>query len=300
MEFSRLGLGNGGSEANAIRVVRTALDLGVNLLDTAAVYGTEEVVGQAITGLPRLQVVVATKSQAHRDGVALPALDVVASLHGSLRRLRTDYVDIFQLHGVAPSAYPHARDVILPALLREREAGRIRHIGITETAPVDPSHAMLRQAVSDTCWDTVMVAFHMLHQNARVEVFPATTAARVGTLLMFAVRRIFARPDLLAATTAELAASGQLPDTLDLSDPLGFLIHPRGAKSVTEAAYRYVRHEPGVDVVLFGTGDTAHVRDNIAALLAPPLPQADRNRIAALFGRFVGVGLDRPPARPAP
>ncbi len=64
--FSRLGLGNGGSEANAIRVVRTALDLGVNLLDTAAVYGTEDVVGQAITDVPRAQVVIATKAQANR------------------------------------------------------------------------------------------------------------------------------------------------------------------------------------------------------------------------------------------
>jgi L-galactose dehydrogenase len=143
-----------------------------------------------------------------------------------------------------------------------------------------------------------MVAFHMLHQNARTEVFPRTSANGIGTLLMFVVRRIFARPDLLAATLADLAAAGQLSDALDPSDPLGFLVHPDGAANVTEAAYRYVRHEPGVDVVLFGTGNPAHVRDNIASLLAPPLPQADRDRLAALFGRLVGVGLDRPPPRP--
>jgi L-galactose dehydrogenase len=285
--FSRLGLGTGGSEANAERVVRTALDLGVNLLDTAAVYGTEDVVGAAIAGVPREQVVIATKAQSNRGADLLPAATVVASLHDSLRRLRTDHVDIFQLHGVPPTAYAHARDVVLPALLREREAGRIRHIGITETAPVDPGHAMLRQAVDDGLWDTVMVAFHMIAQH-------------VGTLLMFAVRRIFARPDLLAATVADLAASGQLPSTVDAADPLGFLVHPEGAASITDAAYRFVRHEPGVDVVLFGTGNPAHVRENVASLLAPPLPQADRDRLAALFGGLVGVGLDRPPPRPAP
>ena len=293
--FSRLGLGTGGSEANAERVVRTALDLGVNLLDTAAAYGTEDVVGRAIGGLPREQVVLATKAHANRREAPLPAATVVASLHDSLRRLRTEYVDIFQLHGVPPAAYAHARDVILPALLREREAGRIRHLGITETAPGDPGHAMLRQAVDDDAWDTVMVAFHMLHQNARTEVFPRTMGKRVGTLLMFVVRRIFARPDLLVATMAELAASGQLSQAVDPADPLGFLLHAGGAASVTEAAYRFVRHEPGVDVVLFGTGDPAHVRQNVASLLAPPLPQPDRERLAAMFGGLVGVGLDRPP-----
>jgi len=291
--FSRLGLGTGGSEANAIRVVRTALDLGVNLLDTAAAYRTECVVGQAIADVPRDQVVIATK--AHATGTS--PKDVVASLHASLRRLRTDYVDIFQLHGVPPTDYARCRDVILPALLRERDAGRLRHIGITETAPRDPEHSMLRQALDDGVWDTVMVAFHMLHQNARGTVFPRSMDKRIGTLLMFAVRRIFARPAMLAATLADLAQSGQLPHGADQADPLGFLLHPGGAASMTEAAYRFVRHEPGVDVVLFGTGNPAHVEQNVAALLAPPLPAADHGRLVSLFGHLVGIGLDRPPAR---
>jgi hypothetical protein len=55
-----------------------------------------------------------------------------------------------------------------------------------------------------------------------------------------------------------------------------------------------VRHEPGVDVVLFGTGDSAHLRSNIASILGPPLPQQDRDRLAELFGHLIGVGLDAP------
>ena len=62
---------------------------------------------------------------------------------------------------------------------------------------------------------------------------------------------------------------------------------------MTEAAYRFVRHEPGVDVVLFGTGDAEHLRANVASLLKPPLPEADRAKLAALFGHLaVGIGLD--------
>ena len=81
-------------------------------------------------------------------------------------------------------------------------------------------------------------------------------------------------------------------------DPLGFLVHPGGASSVIDAAYRFVRHEPGVDVVLFGTGDVGHLRTNIDSLLKPPLPQADRDRLAGLFGHLVGVGLDAPHLTP--
>ena len=59
-----------------------------------------------------------------------------------------------------------------------------------------------------------------------------------------------------------------------------------------EAAYRFVRYEPGVDVVLFGTGDVAHLRSNVASLLKPPLPEADREKLTALFGHLKGIGLD--------
>ena len=138
-----------------------------------------------------------------------------------------------------------------------------------------------------------------MHQNARVKVFPRTIANRVGTLLMFAVRNIFSRPERLATALRELTARRELPRWLaDAPNPLGFLIHEAGANTITEAAYRFARHEPGVDVVLFGTGDPDHLRTNVAALLAPPLPLADRLTLTKLFGRLSGVGLDPPYSMP--
>jgi len=140
-----------------------------------------------------------------------------------------------------------------------------------------------------------MVGFHMMHQNARERVFPLTRANRVGTLLMFVVRNIFSRPELLRTTIRNLVAAGELPQWLtEGPDPLEFLLHESGASTIPDAAYRFVRHEPGVDVVLFGTGDPEHLRTNIASLLKPPLPKPDRERLAALFGHLVGVGLDAP------
>jgi len=97
----------------------------------------------------------------------------------------------------------------------------------------------------------------------------------------------------------DLAAAGQIPAWLARTDdPLGFLVHEGGASSLTDAAYRYVRHEPGVDVVLFGTGEADHLRANIASILKPPLPEADRARLAELFSHLRGVGLEAPPPRP--
>jgi len=296
--FSRLGLGTGHSEAEAVGVVQAALDLGVNLIDTAAAYGTEAVVGRAIAGQPRDSVVIATKASAARGGEPTSPARVVESLDNSLRLLGVDCIDIFQLHGVPPSGYDHVRKVIVPALLAEREKGKFRFLGITETAPNDPEHEMLARAVPEDVWDVVMVAFHMMAQNARRAVFPVTRAHNVGTLLMFAVRSIFARPAQLAGTMRELAEAGKVQDWLIRSDdPLGFLVHAGGASSLTDAAYRFARHEPGVDVVLFGTGDRAHVRANVESILKPPLPEADRARLAELFGHLVGVGLDLPPRR---
>ena len=134
-----------------------------------------------------------------------------------------------------------------------------------------------------------MVGFHMLHQGARRNVFPATQQKGIGTLLMFAVRSIFADPPRIAREMKELAAKGLVEKSLGESDdPLGFLVHEGGAASLIEAAYRYARHEPGVDVTLFGTGDAEHLRANVAALTKPPLPEADRAKLAALFGQLGG------------
>jgi aryl-alcohol dehydrogenase-like predicted oxidoreductase len=297
--FSRLGLGTGKSEADAIGIIRAALDLGVNLFDTAAAYGTEPVLGKGLRGIPREQVVICTKAPFGISSPDATPEKAVASLDRSLRELGTDYIDVYQLHGVAPRGYAHALEVIAPALLREKEKGKFRHLGITETAPGDPTHEMIRRACADRVWDVVMVAFHMMHQNAREQVFPLTREHGVGTLLMFAVRNIFSRPERLAATLRELAAEGKLPRVIaDDPDPLSFLVHEGGASSIVDAAYRFVRHEPGVDVVLFGTGDIGHLRTNIESLLKPKLPDADRDRLALLFGHLVGVGLDAPHLTP--
>lgn len=299
---SCLGLSRGHSVARCAGIIRRAVDLGVNLIDTARSYGTEPVVGAALKTLTRDSVVISTKHKVAEGKTRLSAAQVVAGLDDSLRTLGTGYVDVFFLHTVLPQDYGYAVSEIVPALLREKAKGKFRFLGITEMPPRDPHHDTLRRALADSedCWDVMMFAFHLLGQNARQIVFPHTRARNIGTMLMFAVRSLFSTPGRLQAEIRTLATAGKLPAWLaEKEQPLDFLLHDAGARSVIEAAYRYVRHEPGTDVVLFGTGNPDHVAPNIDAILKPPLPPQDVLQLAALFGHLEGVGLDEPSRGPA-
>lgn len=297
---SRIGLGKL-TEDGSIALVHEALDLGINFIDTAMAYGTEEIVGKAVKGRPRDGVVISTKGHTTEGGKPISGAAVVANLEGSLRRLATDYVDVYHLHGLHPDAYDRAMTEIVPDLLRAKAQGKVRHLAVSETSPRDPGHKMLERAVEDPVWEVVMLGFHMLNQNARNPVLARCIANKVGTLCMFAVRNIFSRPGLLQETIGKLAAEGKLPEEMARDpDPLGYLIHAGGAENLTDAAYRFARHEPGMDVVLFGTGSAEHLRSNVASILRPPLPAADVARLNATFAHLVGVGFDFPDHLPKP
>ena len=281
----------------SVRLVQVAMDIGVNYLDTAAVYGTEKIVGKAMKAVPRDQIHVATKASIREGMELIPVADVIASLETSLRKLDTDYVDVFQFHAVPPALYSRIREEYAPALLREKEKGKFRHLGLTETPPNDPAGEMLIEASQDPIWEVAMLGFHMMHQVARRNCFPGTMANGIGTVIMFVVRSIFSIPGRLEESMAQLIVEKRVPDWLDGDNPLGFLVRDGGADSIIDAAYRYARHEPGTDVILFGSGVEEHIRTNIASILQPPLPAEDLVRLEELFGALEGVGLDLPEPR---
>jgi len=286
---SRLGMAQGKDEAHASSIVRRALALGINFIDTARAYGTEEAVGNALAG-QREGVVISTKSSAGRGGELLSADALVESLELSLRRLRTDYIDIFNLHGVTVDQYEWVERELLPALERQQEMGKIRFLGVTETFGRDPSHEMLRRALPDDHFDVVMVGFNMINPSARRTVFPLTIEKDVATQIMFAVRRALSRPEALVEPVGELIERGQVdPASVDAANPLGFVDADAGIGSIVEAAYRFARHEPGATVTLTGTGNAAHLEANVEALLQPPLPLPVQQRLAAIFGEVDSV-----------
>ncbi|WP_309708653.1 aldo/keto reductase [Armatimonas sp.] len=212
---SRLGLATGKDEANAISVVHKALELGVNFLDTAESYKTETAVGKALAlaKAPRESVVLSTKLGPKSGENFSTKLEFKERFNGNLARLQTDYVDLLNLHGVTTDEYAYCLSELVPALLELRDEGKIRFLGITEAFGHDPQHAMLGPAVqNDNCWDVVMVGFNVLNQSARERVLAHTQAKYIGTLCMFAVRRVLSNPEALHSLLAELVASGQLPN----------------------------------------------------------------------------------------
>ena len=290
---SRLGLGRGASFDDCVAVVRTAVDLGVNFLDTAEAYGTEEIVGAAARCYDRDRLVISTKAifKAGDD----TGETVARRVDAGLRRLGLDYVDIFHFHAVNPAAYEYHRDVLAPALMRLKEQGKVRHIGITETGPRDPEQKMLAQAIQEAPWEVTMLAYSLVNQGARRRIFPTTQRRGIGTLLMFVVRNIFSNAAYRRDVFAKLVEQGELDASiLSDGDPLGFLVSEGAAESITDAAYRYARHEQGADVILFGTGNKAHVHENVDSILRPALAKPIIERLHATFGHLTGVGLDLP------
>jgi aryl-alcohol dehydrogenase-like predicted oxidoreductase len=239
---SRLGLrGDAGAEEHAVRLVKQALDLGVNFLDTAQNYDTEGIVGRAIAGLPRDRVVISTKKTLPTPDQANPEAEIIKGLEQSLKLLGTDYVDIYHLHGVEPKDYEFAQTRLIAPMRRLKEQGKIRFIGVTENFGVDTSHAMLANSLEKNSWDVVMVGFSLLNPSARKTIFPLAMQRGVGVLDMFAVRRALSQPKRLKEMCAELVEKGAIrKDAVDLNDPLGFLLKETDAATLPEAAYRFL------------------------------------------------------------
>jgi L-galactose dehydrogenase len=284
---SRLGRSAGKTEDESVDLVRHALDLGINYIDTARNYRTEAIVGRAIAGR-RDEVILSTKAPAytHRGKLAKPR-DLRKMVHGSLRNLDTDVIDVFHLHGVSDYEYEYCVNELVPELERRQRRGDIRFIAISERFADDTGHSTLQRAVKDGCWDVMMVGFNLLNPSARERVFPATIEHDIGVEVMFAVRRVIGQPDEVRRVVTELEAEGRIdPKALDADDPLRFLVHDGGATSVIDAAYRFARHEPGCHVVLTGTGDLAHLEANVRSIAAGPLPPDDLERLHVVFGHL--------------
>lgn len=278
---SRIGRSTGQSEAESVAIIHQAIDAGVNLIDTAEAYETEALVGVALCGLDRSQLVISTK-KSYRQEIS-PAL-VRARVEKSLQALQTDYIDIYNLHGVHPDHYPRLRDEILPTFHELRTEGKIRFIGVSEMFNEDKTHEMMINSLPDDPWDVAMVGFNILNQTARQQVFPQTMAQNVAVQIMFAVRRVLSQPEKLVAAVQELIAAGQLDASeVDLADPLGFVLAESDASSIVDAAYRFCRYEPGVHAVLSGTGNPAHLQANIDSLCRPPLPAGVVAKLRHIF-----------------
>jgi len=284
---SRVGKRTGRSEMESVNVIKQALKAGINIIDTAAGYETEEIVGKAIKGVDRNSVIISTKTRVWGE---MTARDLRQALEKSLRKLGTEYIDIFHFHGLTLEHYDYIAAEIVPEMYRLRDEGKIRAVGVTEMFERDHRHSMLARALDDDLFDVIMVGFNLLNHTARRIVFPKIVENNIGVLNMFAVRRTMSNPDRMKEVIAELVADDKIdPSEVDVNDPFGFMVHQGGAVSVPDAAYRFCRYEPGVHVVLSGTGNPDHLAMNVQSLSRPPLPTEDVEKANQLFERVDNV-----------
>jgi L-galactose dehydrogenase len=288
---SRLGLSNGLTIDHAADVVRAALDLGLTMIDTARVYGTEPAVGRALQGRRRDGVIVSSKTPYLDDEKSLLTPQAFENnIDTSLRELGLETIDIYFIHGLRLPYYADSRERFLPILERARQAGKIRYYGLTEAFETDTRHEMLQRAVQDDDWQVFMVGFNLLNPSARERVLVATLQKGIGTLGMFAVRRALIDDSWLRLLLQRLAESGAvdpgLPDSPDLMETLGL----RGvSETLSEAAYRFCAYEPGMDCVLSGTSNSGHLRENLVAVQRGPLPAETLARLNQIFGQVDSI-----------
>ncbi|MBB4689180.1 aldo/keto reductase [Amycolatopsis jiangsuensis] len=176
--------GNPDPEDSA-RIIHKALDAGINFIDTADAYGdSEEVVGNALRGR-RDDVVLATKfarpigEDPNRRGAS--RRHIFAAVEGSLRRLRTDYLDLYQVHRADPTT---DIEETLSALTDLLASGKVRAIGTSQTLAsdiVDAQWTAERRGLAR--FRSEQVAYSLLTRGPEREVLPAAQRFGMGTMI---------------------------------------------------------------------------------------------------------------------
>jgi L-galactose dehydrogenase len=289
LQVSVLGLGTGGAnrlgqarhaeQATMRHLIHHALDLGINFIDTAPSYGdSETILGQALAGAPRDAYVLGTKLRITSDPKALRS-----SLESSLRKLRTDHVDVVYFHGLAPDEYDTTVATLMEPLRQLKRDGLTRFIGATERYEKDERHSVLERALDDDLFDVVMIGHNLISPSGLQRVMPLAQQKNVGVVVMCAVRTIIITPDMLRETLRRWKADGSLPkDAVPDDAPLDWVLGP-GVATLADAAYKFAIESPAVSTVLSGTANPAHLDANVRAILGPPLPEATSRRLEDIF-----------------
>jgi aryl-alcohol dehydrogenase-like predicted oxidoreductase len=274
-------------EAESIATIRRAVDLGVSLVDTADEYGdgqNEELLGRALAGL-REKVVLATKfgNLHYPDGTwgvnGRPEY-VAPACEASLRRLKTDVIDLYYLHRVDPKV--RIEDTV-GAMSRLVEQGKVRHLGLSEAAP-----ATLRRAHAVHPLTALQSEYSLWTRDMETDVLPACRELGVGFVAYCPLGRGF-----LGGKVREVAALSaddrrrRLPryqeenfkKNLDLLEALEPVAAAHGC-SVAQVALAWLLRQGVVPIP--GTKRRAYVEENAAAA-AVKLEEEEVERLSTAF-----------------
>ncbi len=290
---------SGTDDQELIALVHRSEGFGVNLLDTAEAYGNghgEAVVGEALQGR-RDKWIIATKVRPNQ-GIAAETPDEAAvrqritqACEQSLRRLQTDYIDIYQLHAIP---YPWAMPIAMETLGRLREAGKIRWYGISTN-----NREAIDQLRAYGPLHVLQIGFNLLERSAEALLHWAR-AEQIGTLIRVPLAKgmltgKYSGPQAVAMPPGDHRYERfQQPGTVDglqKLPQLGFLQTP--ARSMVQAALRFVLDHPGVSSVIAGAKTRQQIEENIAASALPALAPDERARALAIADTIGTPGWSR-------
>jgi L-galactose dehydrogenase len=258
--FGASPLGNVFEEADekeGTRAVHHAIDQGINFFDVAPFYGfnlAEERLGKALEG-KRQEVVLATKCGRYRD-FDFSYQRVLESIDESLRRLKTDYVDLYQLHDIEFVDREQILNEAIPAALKVKESGKARYIGITGL-PVRYLASIARQIDVDTVlsWGH----YNLLEDEINDELVPLSQEKGFG--LMNAaplLQRILSDAPLPDWHRSPPEVREMQPALLALCNAYGM--------DLSQVALRYALDHPAIASTIVGMANLDHVTRNLAAL----------------------------------
>jgi aryl-alcohol dehydrogenase-like predicted oxidoreductase len=268
------------NDSESLSAIDTALELGVNFIDTSDAYGagySESLLGKALRGR-RDKVVLATKGGnvmvgPERGKRKFTADYINGVLEQSLQRLETDWIDLYQLHNPSVEVIEHGE--VWEVLERAKKAGKIRHYGVSINT-VDEGLAAAKTGRSDT----IQAEYNLLMQEPADTFFPRAQEADIGIIARVPLRRgiltgKMTLEDQKRFQADDVRARGFTGDLfkkeLEKTERLRFLVHDP-VKSLGQAAIAFCLAHPAVSVTIAGARNDQQMRENAAAaeLSIPP------------------------------
>ncbi len=280
-------------DAESIRAVRRALDLGCNFFDTADVYGwghSEELLGKALEG-HREEVVVATKvgGDFYHGGVRLNFRpDYIAfALERSLQRLRTDHVDLYQLHN--PPLEVLYDEAVLGVLEELKAKGRVLHYGISIHEPEEGTMAM------DTGrFEALQLPFNAMRQEWIQEVLPRAAKEGVGVIAReplangFLTGKYDERSTFVAGDIRHHWPPRMVAACAQAARRMATAVGS-AAETSSGAALKFVLAFPQVSTTIPGAKTVAQVEENTAAGDGKPLGEQGVATLRRLYAENFGM-----------
>lgn len=256
LSVSRLCLGSwqatgwvDSDDSRFIKVIHKALDLGINFIDTAEVYGegrAEQLIAKAIAG-KRHSIVIATKFS-HRHA---RADKLRTALEYSLRRLKTDYIDLYQYHWPAPAVPPAA---VVEELVRFKREGKIRSIGVSNWMEPEweqcsePQQIEVLQPCYSLAWRSCETSVLPLCRKHQIAVIPYSPLAQGFLTGRFASIEDIPADVRRHSLFCEPARFEKLSKLIGIMKPMA----QRYSRSVTQLALRWLLENPSVTAPIVG------------------------------------------------